>query len=75
VFVPDKPFQPGVMFVGKARSLLYSEAPGRCFTRVGSGLTHKHYTRLEKLARDKRSRLLQKFKNYGQKRFITLAPD
>jgi hypothetical protein len=25
--------------------------PGeRCFTRVGSGVTHKHYTRLERLA-------------------------
>jgi hypothetical protein len=29
---------------------------------------------LEKLARDKHSGLLQKFVNYGQKSFITLAP-
>jgi hypothetical protein len=29
------------------------------------GLGHKHWTRLEKLARDKHSSLLQKFVNYG----------
>jgi hypothetical protein len=34
----------------------------------------KHQTRLESLARDKHTSLLQKFVNYGQKRFITLGP-
>jgi hypothetical protein len=38
-------------------------------------LTHKHYTRLEKLAREKHSSFLQKSVNYGQKSFINLAPD
>jgi hypothetical protein len=38
-------------------------------------LTHKHYTRLEMLARDKDSSLLYKFVNYSRKRFITLAPE
>jgi len=34
VIVPGKPFQPSLMFVGKARSLTYSRAPERCFTQV-----------------------------------------
>jgi hypothetical protein len=38
-----------------------------------SGLTHKHKTRLEKLARDKCFILIRKFVNYGSKIFITLA--
>jgi hypothetical protein len=37
-------------------------------------LTRKHYTRLEKLARDIHSNLLQKYLNYGQKMFIILGP-
>ncbi len=32
-----------------------SGAPERCFNSVGSGLTRKHQTRLERLARDKRN--------------------
>jgi hypothetical protein len=38
-----------------------------------TGLTHKNYTRLAKLARDKHLSLLRKFINYGQKSFVTLA--
>jgi hypothetical protein len=57
VFVPGWPFQPGLMFVGKARS-------ERCFTWVGSGLTRKHYTWLENPIRDKDSILLLNFVNY-----------
>ncbi len=34
-FVPDKPFQPSLMFVDKDRSLPKSGAPERCLTRVG----------------------------------------
>ncbi len=44
-----------------------------CFTQVGSGLTHKHYTRLEKLARDKHSSLLWKSINYSCKRITVQA--
>jgi len=73
MFVPGKPFKPSLMFVGQAGAYP-SEAPFSFFTRVGSGLTHKHLTRLEKLAEDKHSRLLHKFVNYGQKSFITLGP-
>jgi hypothetical protein len=42
-------------------------------SRAGSGLIHKLQTRLKKLAKDKRSSLLQKFVTVV-KSFITLAP-
>ncbi len=42
---------------------------------VVPGLIHKHWTKLSILAADKQSSLLQKSVNYGQKSFITLAPD
>jgi hypothetical protein len=44
------------------------------FTWVGFGLTCKHKTRLEKLARDRHSSLLQKSVNCGQKKFKSLVP-
>ena len=49
--------------------------PGRC-SSLGQapGLTHKHQTRLERLARDKHSSLLQKSVNYGSNFFIVQAP-
>jgi hypothetical protein len=62
------------MYVGKARSLPYSGASKRYFTLVGSGLTHKHLTWLERLAKDKRSSLLQKIVNYGCKNFYSTGP-
>jgi hypothetical protein len=37
-----RPFQFSLTFVGKARSLPWSGAPERCFTKVGAGLTRKH---------------------------------
>jgi len=42
MFVPDKPFQPSVMFAGKAGAYP-SEVPYRCpHTKVGPGLALKH---------------------------------
>jgi hypothetical protein len=38
----------------------------------GFGLSCKHETRLERLARDKHSNLLEAFANYGHKIFTTL---
>ncbi len=38
------------------------------------GLTHKHYTRLKRLARDKTSGLLQKPIKYGCKKFYNIGP-
>jgi len=50
------------MFVGKARSLPKSGANDpstlKALLSVGSGLTHKHYTRLKRLARDEHTSLL-----------------
>jgi len=46
---PWQAFEPCVIFVGKAKRLLLSEAAEMSSTRVGSGLTHK----MERLARDK----------------------
>jgi len=45
--------------VGKVKAYP-SEAP--------LGLTHKHWSSLEKLAREKHSSLLQQFIDYGQKK-------
>ncbi len=74
MFAPGKPFQPSLLFVGKARSLPLSGAPERCFTWVGSWLICKHYTILERLSRDEHSILLQKFVTYGYKKFYNIGP-
>jgi len=42
------------------------------FTGVGTGLTHKHEARLEKLDSDKNSSLLQTLVNYGRKMFCNI---
>jgi hypothetical protein len=59
MFFPDKPFKPSLMLAGKAGAYP-SEAPLRHST-IGKapGLDHKHYTRMERLVRHKRSRLLE----------------
>ncbi len=41
---------------------------------VGSSLAWKHLTRLEKLAMDKHSSLLQKSVNYGGNKFYSTGP-
>jgi hypothetical protein len=69
-----KPFQPSLMFVGKARSQPKSGAPERYFTRAGSSLACKHYTRLERLATDKCYALFLKFVTYGCKKFYNIGP-
>ncbi len=68
--VSGKPFQLSLMFVGKAGEYP-SEAP---FYRKGSGLTRKHQTWLERLARDKHSSLLRKSVNYDRKWFYSTSP-
>ncbi len=74
VFVPGKPFRPSLMFMGKARDVLQTAAPERCFALVGSGLPNKHYTWLEKLATDNSSSLIRKFVTYGRKKFDNIGP-
>ncbi len=58
-----------LVFVGEARSLPQSGAPERSITRVGSSLTHKHQTRLERLDRDKPFSTFRKSVNYSSKKF------
>jgi hypothetical protein len=60
------------MFVGNAKSLPYSETPERGFTQVGSGLSCKHKTGSEKLAREKHSGLSQTFVNCRRKKFFDI---
>jgi hypothetical protein len=56
------------MFEGKA--VAYPrEALGQA-----PGLTHKHYTRLERLAKDKHSSIVQKPVKYGCKKFYSTGP-
>ncbi len=57
-----------------AQSLPQSGAPEKCFTRVGSGLTGKHQTRLERLAKDKHSSLLRKSVNCSRNKFYDTGP-
>jgi hypothetical protein len=71
VFVHGKHFQTSLLFVGKARSLSYSEAPERLVNRAASCFTNIHLTRLERLANDVRSSLLRKLVNYGRKKFYS----
>ncbi len=73
MFVNGKPFQPSLMFVGKAGAYPIEE-PFRCCTLgQASGLAHKQETRLERLTRDKHSNLLRNFINHRQKGFIALV--
>jgi hypothetical protein len=55
VFVTGKHLQQSLMFASKARSLPYSGV----IHSIGPGLTHKHWTRPERLERDKHSSLLK----------------
>ncbi len=67
-------FQPSLLFVCKARSLTLSRAHQGFFNRVGSCLTNKHYTTLEKLVRHKHSSLLWTFVNYSCKKSCNIEP-
>ncbi len=66
---PWQAFQPSLMLVEKARSLPWSGA-----MKGASGLTRKHYNRLEKLARDQRSSFSQKLVTYSCKIFYNIGP-
>ncbi len=57
VFAIDKPFQPSLIFWGKARACP-CETPFRCSTiDKAPHLTNKHWTRLERCSRYKQSSL------------------
>ncbi len=75
VFVCNKLFQPSLMLQVKPRAYPRVEhLTESCFTRVGSCLAHKHFTRLEKHVTDKHSSLSRKSVNYGQRKFILQEP-
>ncbi len=73
VFVLGKPNQPSLMFVGEAMSLPQIGGPERCFTRVGTGLTCKHQTRLVRLAKDKHQ-LFTKIRKLRPQKFYSTGP-
>ena len=47
---------------------------GRCFIQVGSDLTRKLYTRLEKLSGNTDSSLLRTLANYDDKKYYNIGP-
>ncbi len=57
MFVPDKPFQPGIMFVGKAKT---HSGKLKFYLQTGN-------------AGEKHSSLFQTLVNYGHNFFITLT--
>ncbi len=70
VFVPGKPFQLSLIFARSKIKAYLSGVPFRdSRLRVVDQTHQKHWTGLERLARDKHSRLLRKFINYGRKKF------
>ncbi len=58
------------MSLSKAKNVV----PEKCFARVGSGLTYKLLTRLERPARDKRPSLVCPFINYDCGKFYNIGP-
>jgi hypothetical protein len=74
VFVAGKPFQPSLMLLAKSKNL-----ERNVFQVVNLGMLrpyqNKHLTRLERLARDKRSSFSGTFANYGHKRSYNIALD
>ncbi len=71
MFVACKLFQPRLIFADEAWVLPQGGVPDIV---IGSGLTHKHKTKWEKLAMDKHSGLLRIFVNYSRNFFITFGP-
>ncbi len=69
MFITNNPLRPSLMFVRKAGTYP-SGGPKSTFPLgLGSGPYKKHWTRLERLARDKQYSLLQTLVNYGRKKF------
>ncbi len=69
---PWKAF-PSLMFAGKAAAYPSEAHFRRSTLGQTAGISNKHQTRLEKLARHKHSNILWKIVNYGQKSLMTLA--
>jgi hypothetical protein len=65
----------GQQYNDTSPSVFHGEALEMHFIWLGFGLTKKYKSRLERLAKDKHSCLLQTFVSYGQKSLVTLTPD
>jgi hypothetical protein len=65
VFVLGKPLKPSLMFEPTQEKHLIG---------VGSGLTSKYWSMVERLARGKQSSLLLTFVKYGRKKFHNIGP-
>ncbi len=65
----DRLFQPGLMFVRRARGHLKDSSLGQV-----PALPLKHLTKLERLARDKHFCLLQNSVNYSRNKFYSTGP-
>ncbi len=74
MLVLGKPFQPCLMFVGKAKSLLQRELLLGAPLGKARSLSLKHYIRLESLISAKHSRLLRTFVNYRHNIFYNIEP-
>jgi len=74
VLVLGKPPQPCLMLVGTARSLTLQCTACNVLPFLGSDLTSKHHSRLERLAVDKHSNVLQNFVNCVCKKFYNFDP-
>jgi hypothetical protein len=46
----------------------------KIFVTLSPGFTHKNYTWLESLSREKHSSILETFVNYGCKKFYNIGP-
>ncbi len=75
VFIPCKPSQDSIVFVGVAGAYP-SETPFRSsILRQAPGLAHKQLTKLEMLARSKHSsELFTKIRNLDSKKFYDIGP-
>ncbi len=73
MFVPGKPFQSSLMFLGEAGAYP-SKVPFRCSTLgLAPGLNHKHETRQERLAGTNPVACYEKSKLTAVKSFVTRA--
>jgi len=74
VLVPGKAFQLGLIFVSKAGAYPRVEQLKRASLGQPPDVTCNRKTRLRRAVSDKHSSLLQKFINYGRKKFYSAGP-
>jgi hypothetical protein len=73
VFFSGKPFQASQMFLSKTWSLPEGRTWG-CIPKSAQYVRVLHYTRLERLVRDKHSSLLGSFVSYEEDKWVEYDP-